>query len=222
MREHLRCEIAKHDRALTAPWEDRVFYAEYLAQTYYYVGHSTRLLACAATRLGVDREKLHHRFLKHAAEERSHHLLASRDLSKLGFSLEDFPELPATSALYESQYYRIEHIGPTMLLGYILALEGNAVAYAPGVYQRVRSEHGDSTVSFLRVHAEEDPDHLEKAFASVEALPTGEQERIATNARFSLGMYEMLLNGIVDSARRRDGRQSTLSTPTSGAQRAAS
>jgi hypothetical protein len=150
--------------------------------------------------LGVEHEKLHHRFLQHAKEERSHHLLAERDLQKLGYSLADFPELPLTSALYQSQYYRVEYVSPFSIFGYILALEGNAVAHGSWVYEVVRNAHGDDTTAFLRVHAEEDPSHLDKAFVAVEAFPAGEKAQVVENLRFSLSMYDTLLRGIVETS----------------------
>jgi hypothetical protein len=198
MKSLILAEFAKYDRARVVAWDDKATYADYLAQTYYYVCHSTRLLAAAAALFGVDREKLHHRFLKHAAEERSHHLLAQRDLAKLGYSLSDFPELPSTSALYETQYYRIEHVGPLAMFGYILALEGNAVTYGPMAYAAARKAHGDAPTGFLRVHAEEDPSHLDTAFAMIEPLTADEQRLVLENTRFSVAMYDAFLRGIVE------------------------
>jgi hypothetical protein len=203
MEDRIRREIAKYDRCRTFPWEDRFAYAEYLAQTYHYVCHSTRLLAASAALLGVDREKLHQRFLKHAAEERSHHLLASRDLTKLGFSLDDFPELPSTQAFYEPQYYRIEHVSPLAMFGYILALEGSAVEYGPSAYQAVCAAHGESPTAFLRVHAGEDPGHLETAFTMIRELSPDEQQLVYRNTAFSLAMLDGFLRGIVEQAETR-------------------
>jgi hypothetical protein len=203
MESRIREEIATYDRSRTFPWEDRFAYAEYLAQTYHYVCHSTRLLAAAAALFGVEREKLHNRFLKHAAEERSHHLLAARDLVKLRFSLDDFPELPSTKAFYEPQYYRIEHVSPLAMFGYILALEGSAVAYGPFAYQVARKAHGEAPTAFLRVHSDEDPGHLETAFAMIRALSPDEQRLVYDNTRFSLAMFDGFLRGIAEHAETR-------------------
>jgi hypothetical protein len=200
MKDQVLSEISKFNRARTVDWEDKAVYAEYVAQTFYYCAHTTRLLAVAGALFGVDREKLHQRFLKHAAEERGHQLLAVRDLAKLGHSLEDFPELPLTSALYETQYHRIMRINPLTLFGYILALEGNAVAYGPMVYDTVRKAHGDGPASFLRVHAEEDPDHLDTAFTMVSALSTDEQRLVLENTKYSLAMYDAFLRSTVEHA----------------------
>ncbi len=65
------------------PFANPEAYAQFLAQTRHYVVHTTRLLGVTAGRIGEEREKLHNRFMQHAAEERSHHLLADHDLPAL-------------------------------------------------------------------------------------------------------------------------------------------
>ena len=49
-------------------WGNKYIYACYLAQTYYYVSHSTRLLASAASRFTQEESHFHRRFLKHCQE----------------------------------------------------------------------------------------------------------------------------------------------------------
>jgi len=46
-----QCQIT-HEILIHSPWENQSFYAEWLAQTYFYVRHSTRLLCLAAARFG--------------------------------------------------------------------------------------------------------------------------------------------------------------------------
>src|SRR6187549_486414 len=122
MREFIEANRQEMDAIRGYPFEEPRAYAQFLAQTRHYVVHSTRLLAAAAARMDDEQEALHVRFLQHAAEERSHHRLAEHDLRKLGGQIEQFPELPATQALYQSQYYRVEHQAPTALFGYIFML----------------------------------------------------------------------------------------------------
>ncbi len=201
MKEFFQDRIHRLDTIRDFPWDDAKAYGEFLAQTYYYVCHTTRLLAVAAARIGVEQEKLHHRFLKHAAEERSHHLLALRDLAALGGSLERSPELPAAAALYETQYYRSEHIAPTMIFGYILALEGLSVVHGPFVYRSAQAKHGDAACSFLKLHSDEDPDHLDKAFEAIAALSEPEHRLIEKNFDFSCELYNSFLRAIVARTR---------------------
>jgi hypothetical protein len=196
MKDFFQSEIRTLASIRQFPWENARAYAQFLAQTYYYVCHTTRLLGLCASRIGVEREKLHHRFLKHAAEERSHHLLAERDISSLGFSLASIPELPLTAALYETQYFRAEHVGPTAIFGYILALEGVGVVYGSYVFETVKKHHGEAPCSFVKLHADEDPGHLDAAFAAVATLTEEEQRVIRDNFRFTCRLYPALLEAI--------------------------
>jgi hypothetical protein len=196
MREFFQTEIQGLSLLRDFPWGNKHAYGDFLAQTYYYVCHTTRLLAVCASRIGVEREKLHHRFLKHAAEERSHHLLAERDLAALGASLRDYPERALTAAMYETQYYRAEHLSPTTIFGYILALEGLAVVYGPSVYAAVNGAFGDEAAAFVKLHANEDPGHLESAFALLATLSPGETEAIQANFKFTRDLYRSLLTEI--------------------------
>ncbi|MDD9971795.1 MAG: iron-containing redox enzyme family protein [Myxococcales bacterium] len=196
MRDFFQTEIRSFDVVRQFPWTDRRGYADFLAQTYYYVCHTTRLLAVSAARIGVQREKLHHRFLKHAAQERSHHLLAERDLQQLGYRLSSFPERALTASLYESQYYRAEHLCPTMIFGYIFALEGLAAVHGPYVYRTIYDHYGDDCASFVKLHANEDPGHLEATFEIVETLSSEEAARIKDNFLFTRDLYKALLGQI--------------------------
>lgn len=154
------------------PWESKLAYAQYLAQTYYYVCHSTRLLAAAAARFSQIDQSMHRRFLKHTSEENSHELLALRDLQALGFRIEEFPELAQTRTFYEVQYYKIEHQDPAALLGYILALETLAGEELKNTKEKLVRLYGSEAVRFIQVHADEDPDHIEKALRLIESLPS--------------------------------------------------
>ena len=199
MKEFFQTEIQSLGVIREFPWDNRKAYADFLAQTYYYVCHTTRLLAVCAARIGVDREKLHHRFLKHAAEERSPHLLAERDVEALGSSLSALPERAVTSALYESQYFRAEHISPTMIFGYIFALEGLAAIHGPYVYESVKQCYGDRAVAFVKLHANDDPGHLERSFAIMDGMSDSEISLIHRNFRFTRDLYLALLREIRES-----------------------
>ncbi len=154
------------------PWDNKHAYAQFLAQTYYYICHSTRLLAASAARFSQEDQGLHKRFLKHTDEENSHELLALRDLQKLGFKIEDFPELAQTKTLYEIQYFKIEHQDPAALMGYILALETMAGEDFKWLKDKVTGLYGKETAKFVQVHADEDPDHIEKAVQVIKSLKT--------------------------------------------------
>ncbi|HEU4734930.1 MAG TPA: iron-containing redox enzyme family protein [Kofleriaceae bacterium] len=150
-------------------------YGAFLAQTNYYVSHSTRLLALAASRFKLSEEPLHRRFIKHATEEMSHEILALRDLKQLGLSPSQFPEFPSTRAFYQTQYYMIEHVSPWAFWGYILMLEGLALTKGPWLLNEIRQHHGERAGSFVKVHVAEDVEHMAEAERVLASLP--ERER---------------------------------------------
>lgn len=146
------------------PWDNKDFYANYLAQTFYYVKHSTRILALSAGRLNYeDHQKIHLRFLKHLGEEANHEKLAINDLKFLGHTVDDFKELSSTRFFYEPQYYKIEHLHPLSLMGYILFLEVLAQNVCPPLSAKISNLYGKKSATFLLVHGEEDPSHVEEA-----------------------------------------------------------
>ncbi|KAF2991256.1 iron-containing redox enzyme family protein [Methylocystis sp. MJC1] len=194
MREALNVLLNNVKKEMSAcPWENPYAYADFLAQTYYYVCHSTRLLGLAAGLCRVDRDLLHRRFVQHIGEEKLHERLALNDLRGLGLKLEDFPERSITKAFYEAQYYKIERLDPTALFGYILLLEGVAVSLCPEIYQRIARAHGKQCANFLRVHVEEDVDHLPKAFAQIEGLSASQKNDIMINMAQTADLYGKII-----------------------------
>lgn len=177
-------------------WENPRIYGAYSAQTYYYVRHSTRLLALAAAHLPLSAEKAHQRFLKHITEENRHEVLASRDVTALGFKMEDFAELDSLKAFYKIQYYYVQNVSPWSLLGDIVFLEGLAVKRGESLFQRISETHGAKAGNFLKVHAAEDVEHVELALQMIDGLPTEAQAAIWENMQLSCYLYEAMLNDL--------------------------
>jgi pyrroloquinoline quinone (PQQ) biosynthesis protein C len=177
------------------PWEERAAYADWLSQTYYYVRHSTRLLATAAGRFDLDERgtALHRRFAEHLREESNHEVLAVRDAKEIGESIADYPELPATRMFYESQYYKIEHLQAVAFFGYILALEAVGPRFGQTLSTRIQRTFGNRCTSFLRVHTEPDAEHLDKALKMVEALTERERALVEDNVHQTLYGYGAIL-----------------------------
>jgi pyrroloquinoline quinone (PQQ) biosynthesis protein C len=190
------------DRAVEAfPWHQRRAYADWLAQTYYYVRHSTRLLAAAAARFQHDERgyALHQRFGKHIGEEDRHELLALHDIKALGSSLDEFEERDVTRMFYEPQYYKVEHQDPLALFGYILPLEAVAVSKGGWVLARTDELYGRAAGTFLRVHAEDDVEHLDRAFAALSDITAQQQAIVACNLRQSTSAYVGILQALQQS-----------------------
>jgi pyrroloquinoline quinone (PQQ) biosynthesis protein C len=202
MKEMLEANIAQLKSAVDHfPWTDRRAYGDWLAQTYYYVRHSTRLLAGAAAQFPHDErgDKLHYRFATHIAEEKRHERLALHDLQRLGLTLDAFPERHATRMFYETQYFKIEHEAPAVLFGYILPLEAIGPAMGPNVITRVTAAFGDKCdTAFLRVHAADDEDHLQKALTLIETVTGAERRLLVRNLEQTTYAYCNLLRDIVE------------------------
>lgn len=175
------------------PWDNKFAYAEFLAQTYYYVCHSTKLLFAAAVRFSPEDQSLYNRFIEHSGEENAHELLALGDLKKLGFDIKDFPELPQTRTMYEIQYHKIEHRDPVALMGYILALETMAANEIQDTRTKLLETYGRNCINFIRVHADEDPDHIEKAIEVVEGLRKSRLSVIDENLEQTAFCYSEML-----------------------------
>ena len=174
------------------PWEDKTAYAHWLGQTYYYVCHSTRLLALAASRF--EDQKLHNRFLDHLREERGHEKIALLDLKELRVAIHDIPCFPETHAFYMTQYYYLEHADPTSFFGWIFSLEGTAAQEGGSLCSRVKKAHGEQAANFLKVHATEDISHLEKAYDAVKEITPAAWPKLVENLNVSAELYTGFLN----------------------------
>ena len=173
-------------------FKDKDAYANWLAQTYFFVTHSTPLLGCSLPHLRNNKELQFH-FEHHLSEEERHELLILKDLKNMGRDISEFEEHPLTTAFYQSQYYRVNFEGGTSLLGYILFLEGLAAYAGKSVYQEIKDLHKGSAL-FLKVHAEEDPEHLYGAIMAISKLSENEQNAILKNLKYSSFIYEGIMS----------------------------
>ncbi len=204
MKAKLEASVSQMEAACAVfPWSDRAAYTGWLAQTYYYVRHSTRLLASAAARFPHTRagDTLHVRFGAHIGEEKRHELLCLRDIQALGGSLEAWPEHPTTRMFYEPQYYKVEHQAPSVLLGYILPLEVIAPRSGARTIEHLSAAFGKKSVNFLQVHSQEDVEHVEKALALLDALSERERELIQENMQQTALAYVAMLGAISEQVR---------------------
>lgn len=178
------------------PWEHTQAYMNWLAQCYYFVSHSTRLLALSAAYAPHTENMLHKRMLQHIAEEVGHEMMAANDIKQLGGHLSNYKELIETKAFYQNQYYTIQNKSASSFLGYILFLEGLASTKGFDIYKRICSQHGEKACIFVKVHAEEDQGHIESAFKLVESLPAASWQDIESNMIQSTHIYQKMLEEI--------------------------
>lgn len=175
------------------PWEDKRAYGTWLMQSFVFVQHSTRLLALASGFTSFEQEAIHRRMANHLKEEVGHEKMALTDLKRLGLEISDLPELQETNAFFQTQYYWIQQESGASFLGYVIFLEGLAAKFGPHILNRVTEAHGEKASVFVRVHAEEDQDHIEKAFDNLKNLPPEEIERICRNMKSSSYFYGQML-----------------------------
>lgn len=176
------------------PWENKIAYGCWLAQTYYFVRHTTSFLSLTASRFGPRQRDRQYFQLQHLREESGHDQLLLNDLAALGFKLETFEELPETAALYQSQYYFIDHENPASHWAYAYLLEGLAAKKIRTFIDRVKSSHPTGSSQFLCVHMDEDQGHFERGLGLLDHLTPVESDSFNRNllqcAHFYAGMLE--------------------------------
>lgn len=175
------------------PWEDKNCYGMWLAQTYYMVAHSTRLVGLAGAYCALDQNDLHARFIDHSKEERGHEKICISDINALGKKLSDFPKLAQSQSMYQIQYYWIQHVNPVSFFGYTFSLEMLAVNFGQKVYEKVRDVHGESAAKFLKIHSADDVDHVEKAFQMINKLNPDQLRWASENLLISTQLYRQML-----------------------------
>ena len=173
------------------PWENLHAYSMWLSQTYYYVRHSTRLIALSSASIGLENQDFHWRLNAHLDEEKGHEKMCLNDLKHL--SRELGPEVVPTSAFYQCQYYWITRQDPLAFWGYVLMLEGLAAKHGPRLGERLREAYGAKGISFVKVHAEEDQDHIVKAIEYAQKMKPDVQALVIQNMEQSAQLYSLML-----------------------------
>lgn len=135
------------------------------------------------------------RSIIHISEEQGHDLIALNDIKILGETLEKFPELGVTRAMWESQFYKIQK-DPSYLLGYILGLEAFAVKTFKEFHAILKQYHPEESLRFVKVHADDDPDHVEDALEQIAQCTEAQQAVIKTAYEHTLQLYRLMLKEI--------------------------
>lgn len=201
MRELLNSKEYKHvlNYFNKIDFSDKRIYANWLAQTYYFVSHSVRLSSLGASKLDVDCP-IGKRMQAHTSEEKGHHVLARKDIEKLGYKIEDFPAFGVTNAFFQAQYYKVLFEHPYHLLGQIFMLEAFSVDAGPKMWSTVKKSFGDQASHFVRVHANEDVDHVKKALDAIESFPADTKVGVKENFNQACELYYMILKSVVESS----------------------
>ena len=197
IRDLAKAEMRKtSDIILGFPWHDPLAYAMWLAQTFYMVNHSTRLVALAGAYCELDQNDLHARFVDHSQEERGHQKVAISDINVLGYKLEDLPQVYQSAAMYQIQYYWIQHRGPISFFGYTLALESLAGEFGPQLYKMTSEAHTAKAAKFLKLHSDDDVEHLKAAYEQIEKLDQKQAALVKENLELSSAIYRAMLQEV--------------------------
>ncbi|MBE9056956.1 iron-containing redox enzyme family protein [Sphaerospermopsis sp. LEGE 08334] len=196
IKEIEKCMKSLEENASKFPWENRVCYAEWLAQCYYQTSYTPRMEALALSRYSTN-SKLFPFFIESLKGELGHENLALRDLQSLGYSIDSFPELPATSSYYHSIFYLMDYESSLSILGYRIPLEGFASQDSEILfYEKMRDIYGESSTSFLKVHALEDVSHHKQGLKMLEMCDTKDLMAICKACQQLAYVDEVILEAI--------------------------
>jgi pyrroloquinoline quinone (PQQ) biosynthesis protein C len=176
-------------------WErlkEKDVYANWLAQTHFYVSHSANLLALTGARLHNQKK---YDLFTHLSEESHHEDDVLKDLEALGMSINEFQESSATKSFYMTQYFYVEHINPYSFYGYILFLEGMAAKFNQKLLKEINKSHGEKSCSFLNEHVSLDPHHIKEAFKMIKSI--NNDEIIIENFIHSMDLYKQWFYEVV-------------------------
>ncbi|MEK6774204.1 MAG: iron-containing redox enzyme family protein [Bdellovibrionota bacterium] len=191
------CQEQLKKTAKDFQWQDKKSYGMWLANSYHYALNSTRLLALASGTMPLHLTKISNRFVQHAAEEKGHEKLLENDIKALGFSLNDLPVSSEMKVYYRSLYYWMTPAGEAVgLIGWILSLEGLAAHTGPWLYEQAVKHHGQKAATFLKVHSDADPDHLNKAFEITTLLNDHEMKIVCDSVEMYSEQYIKILESI--------------------------
>lgn len=182
---------------LEAPWKSPAFYADWLAQSAYFVSHSTRLLGSTIYKADKAQDPFLRRSAQHILEEYGHESLALKDILGLGFDPQQFSEYLETKLFYRNQYFGVLNFGSPYLMGYILFLEGIAVKFGPFLMEQINQHHGQDQMRFLKLHAEEDQDHLQKALQQAQAFDAEVLKKVEESLQISAFLYKALMQRLI-------------------------
>jgi hypothetical protein len=188
------------------PWENKEAYVDFISNVYDFLKHACRLLASAASRCNIEYDIFFHRFIDHASEEKNHEKLVLNDLKALGTPLQQYDM--SVPPIWQTQFYMIEHVSPLSLFGYILFLENLSLyeSIGPHVYKRCLEVYGKKATSYLRVHVEEDPSHVDKLFDIIDKLPQGEHQNVVDSLLITSSLYRNFLIELMQKHKRSASR----------------
>ncbi|MFZ4403012.1 MAG: iron-containing redox enzyme family protein [Pseudobdellovibrionaceae bacterium] len=186
------CENSKKIM-ISCKWENKDFYGSWLAQQYFLVRHTTRLICAYSLRVPLENQEDYKSTMHHLKEEGGHDQWILNDLNNLNLSIGNYKSLPQTSALIQSQYYQINYEPPVSFCGYSQFLEVLAVLVAGSLADRVDRSFGKKASVFLRGHSVVDQEHIVYGFKALSKINSFEKEKVIENLENCSELYNAML-----------------------------
>ena len=191
---HFEDTLKEADAFICAfPWEDKRAYAGWLAQQYFLVRHTTRLIALAISK--CEDSRVRDEYIGHLAGERGHDELLLKDLRALGFNIADFTPFASTRLMIHNQYYWMNDVAADSLFGYAQYLEGISIFTVPKVIERLKAS-GETALSFLQLHADSDEDHYPEGLERIRRIGANAEALILPNLAESHLLYGQIFADI--------------------------
>lgn len=182
------------------PWENEQFYSNWLAQTYFMVSHTPRFICLAAARFGTAEDGFHRKMVNHFNDEDKHEYILIKDLKNLGYSIEDFEIFPETSLVVEQLYHQIDRVDPISIFGRIIFLEMLTAKLSSKFKDKFNSQYNNHTGEFLKIHFEEDIEHVQKAFSVLIDLDVKKKKIIGDEFYMTGMLYKSFLEKILSDS----------------------
>jgi hypothetical protein len=146
---------------------------------YHTMKASENLLTVAAG-CSLDEPLLLNYFMDHLSEEKGHAEWLADDLATVGIEA-DKTNVPRQAVeLVGSQYYLIQHVHASALLGYMVLMECFPMPLTR--VDELEAKYGTALVRTLRYHAKHDTDHGAELLAVIDSLPQARQQLVLQSA----------------------------------------
>lgn len=133
-------------------------------------------------------------FAEHLEEESGHVDMLKADLSRLGCTT--ILKFPVAAQIAGAQYYYIEHEHPSMLLGYMAALECNSLP----IERVTQLENIFGPLTCARHHASHDPHHGAELRRRIDDLPQPLKVRALENEQWTLHDWAIRALPMIEAA----------------------
>jgi len=138
----------------------------------------------------------------HIREEHGHDQIAINDLKALDGSIDQYQENGLSRSIWETQFYKIlKH--PSYLFGCGIALETLAAKNLPQLYDRLLKAYPAKACNFVKVHAQEDPQHVSKLLGLTEQCSVSDREEILRSYDQIVDLYYYLLMAVHTESKER-------------------